>query len=604
MRPGGADHELVHGDREPLPARVPLRAGPLALVLEAGDLRSIRLGNVEVVNRIYGAVRDARWGTVPARLSDLQVESGPDWFTVGYSAEHRIDDGAFLWRADIAGRPDGTLTFGFRGRAVAGFARNRVGLCVLHPLRESLGLHATAHLTSGALRPVRFPADVSAVQPVRGFENLRGLHWAVTADLCAELTFEGDAFEMEDQRNWIDASFKTFGTPLSLPRPVWVATGTTVEQRVTLVLHPRPPGRGPARVHVARALAPEREAPPVSFVGATAAGLAHAEAHVEHLRRLGPSHLRGVLRLDDRCWRAELARVTALAAAVRCALELHVEAGDDPDRALDAFADAVAPDVPVARLLLFAAGQPVTTDAVLHAARRRLAGRVAAPLGSGSRGDLYQLHELAPPLADLTCWGMQPQAHASDVTSIAETPVAAGHQVFTVKRRRPGAVAVTPVRLSASGPDPRQASLFAAAWTLATLAEIVRYGAESATVFETVGPSGVLSPSGGVVPAYHVLADLCELRAAVARPIDAPDGVFALRVRRGRSECVLAANLTRAPVRLRWPEGFQPAAARVLDARTGRDAMHAPEAFRAAPGEAPEGGIELTPFATLRADVP
>lgn len=604
MRPGGADHERVHGDREPLPARVPLRAGPLALVLESGDLRSIRIGAVEVVNRIYGAVRDARWGTVPARLSDLQVETGPDWFRVGYTAEHRVDDGAFLWRADIAGRPDGTVAFGFRGRVLAGFARNRIGLCVLHPLRESLGLHATAHLTSGVLRPVRFPADVSAAQPVRGFENLRGLHWAITADLCAELTFDGDTFEMEDQRNWIDASFKTFGTPLSLPRPVWLPAGTTVDQRVTLLLHQRPPGRGPARVHVPRTLTPEREAPPVSLVGATVAGLAHSEADVDHLRRLGPSHLRGVLRLDDRCWRAELARVTALAAAVRCALELHVEIGDEPDRLLAALAEAVARDVPVARVLLFAAGQPVTTDAVLQAARRRLTGRIAAPLGSGSSGDLYQLHELAPPLADLTCWGMQPQAHATDVTSIAETPVAAGHQVFTVKRRRPGAVAVTPVRLSAAGPDPRQSSLFAAAWTLATLAEIVRYGAESATVFETVGPSGVLGPSGGVVPAYHVLADLCQLRAALARPIDAPDGVFALRARRGRSECVVAANLTRAPVRLRWPEGFQPVTARVLDERTACQAMRAPEAFRAAPGEAPEGGIELAAFATLRADAP
>ena len=36
---------------------------------------------------------------------------------------------------------------------------------------------------------------------------------------------EGDAFEMEDQRNWADASFKTYVRPLSKPRPYVIAKG-------------------------------------------------------------------------------------------------------------------------------------------------------------------------------------------------------------------------------------------------------------------------------------------------------------------------------------------------------------------------------------------
>ncbi len=47
---------------------------------------------------------------------------------------------------------------------------------------------------------------------------------------------EGDAFETEDQRNWSDASYKTYVRPLSKPRPYMMAKGTTDSQRITITL--------------------------------------------------------------------------------------------------------------------------------------------------------------------------------------------------------------------------------------------------------------------------------------------------------------------------------------------------------------------------------
>ena len=38
----------------------------------------------------------------------------------------------------------------------------------------------------------------------------------------ATIRFEGDLFEMEDQHNWTDASYKTYSTPLRIPYPVEV----------------------------------------------------------------------------------------------------------------------------------------------------------------------------------------------------------------------------------------------------------------------------------------------------------------------------------------------------------------------------------------------
>ena len=39
---------------------------------------------------------------------------------------------------------------------------------------------------------------------------------------------------MEDQRNWTDASFKTYSTPLRIPYPVEVAPGQDPVQAVTM----------------------------------------------------------------------------------------------------------------------------------------------------------------------------------------------------------------------------------------------------------------------------------------------------------------------------------------------------------------------------------
>src|SRR3954467_8680037 len=94
-----------------------LGAGPLSVEFESGGLRYIRLGDREVVRRIYVAVRDRNWGTVPARLADVTIEEQPDRFLIRYLAEHAQGAIDFVWRAAIEGRPDGSLRFAMDGQA-------------------------------------------------------------------------------------------------------------------------------------------------------------------------------------------------------------------------------------------------------------------------------------------------------------------------------------------------------------------------------------------------------------------------------------------------------------------------------------------------------
>ncbi|HXF64551.1 MAG TPA: hypothetical protein VNK95_23170, partial [Caldilineaceae bacterium] len=224
-----------YGEDKPLPAQTPLRAGPLHLVYEAGDLRYIRLGEREIVRRIYVAVRDQNWGTA---LRDVQMDIADDHFDIRYTVENRMNEIDFIWQGVITGERDGTIRFRMDGQARSTFLRNRLGFCVLHPL-VCAGRPARIEHVDGTVEQSVFPVQIAPqlvidgqIKPVAPFAEMAALAYEVEPGLWAELRFEGDIFEMEDQRNWTDASFKTYSTPLGLPFPVTVQPGDAVRQAI------------------------------------------------------------------------------------------------------------------------------------------------------------------------------------------------------------------------------------------------------------------------------------------------------------------------------------------------------------------------------------
>ena len=60
------------------------------------------------------------------------------------------------------------------------------------------------------------------------------------------LSFDGDSFELEDQRNWGDASFKTYCTPLRKGFPRAVRRGTLIAHRVKVRFTPADRRRHPS----------------------------------------------------------------------------------------------------------------------------------------------------------------------------------------------------------------------------------------------------------------------------------------------------------------------------------------------------------------------
>ena len=107
-------------------------------------------------------------------------------------------------------------------------------------MRECAGQPCTIEKTTGEKVKGSFPDLIAPHQP---FFDIRAIRHTVVPGLEAEVRMEGDTFEMEDHRNWTDANFKTYCTPLAKPYPVKIESGTTIQQAVTLTLKGQRPRR-------------------------------------------------------------------------------------------------------------------------------------------------------------------------------------------------------------------------------------------------------------------------------------------------------------------------------------------------------------------------
>jgi hypothetical protein len=633
----------IHGDDAAPPQPRPLTAGDTAALLDGVDLRDVRAGGVEAVRRVYVAVRDENWETIPGEVEGLEVEESGRSFRVTFRCAHRRGAVAFSWNGTISGAPDGTITYAMDGWAERDFAYNRIGFCVLHPPPESgearyRGEGPDGEVTGSwprLIAPQRYTHGryVALHDPVRTLEIDLPTVGRVRFD------FDGDLFETEDQRNWTDASLKTYCTPLALGYPHQARAGQPFHQAVRLTVDAPSAGPAPGREDT---IALTVGAPSGHTVGAIGLGAAIGAATLgPHARALlaglAPDHLRLDVHtdrpghLDD--LRHGLAHCAAL--GVPPEIALHVDARDTD--AVDAVLALLAP-IELARVLVFAAdavttGPTETTPAALvHDVRRRI-GRADVPVGGGTDMYFCELNRTRPEAGamDVVAWSVNPQVHATDARSIMETPQAQADTVRTARAfSGDAALAITPITLrprvnvnalrpnEARDPadaDPRQDTLLAAAWTAASLAYLLAVGIASVTYFEATGGRGVIAadPRPGhadVFPIYHVLADLAGWRGAEVLEITvgAPDRLAALALRRPSGLRLLVSNLTpeRTSVDV---SGLPPGAGltRCLDSASAERAAVDPDGFRAAtaPVEVADGPlrIELGAYAVATIDL-
>lgn len=650
-----SERQLWYGvDKQPSETRE-LRAGPVTALLDGIDLRYVRIGSLEVVRRIYMAVRDQNWNTIPGQSRITRVDLERDRFEIRFEVEHQSHGLDFAWQGRINGARDGVISYEMNGVPKSDFRYNRIGLCILHPFRETRGRHYRAQTPAGEVN-----GDLPELIGPQRFEHgyyvpLFPACSSLTIDLTeserVHFNFEGDLFEMEDQRNWTDASFKTYCTPLSLGFPHQARKGVGIMQRVTV----RVEGEHKTAEHEIGDLRLSIGLPANQHLPAIGFGMASDEVsltvrELDLLHALKPDHLRVDIHLASD-YVETLERALGTCQVLGCNLEVALFITGESESELARLASLLQGQVGVERFLVFQEGAQTTTATETTApelvalARRSLSQ--AAPQAAFVGGtDMYfcELNRTRPRVEamDGISYTIIPQAHAFDERSLAETLEAQGETVksarafagdrpvivspITLKRRyNPHATEAEAERAPGELPDavdPRQMSLFGAAWTAGSIKYLAESGAVSLTYYETAGWRGLMERETGselpehfpsapemVFPLYHVFADVAEwkngslVECASNRPLD----VIALAVASESTLHMLVANLTGANQRvIIGPLGADQVSARSLDASTAAQAMFEPERFRQNWRQIEllnrELVLDMAPYATVRID--
>lgn len=576
---------LYHGTTETRPVQHVLQAGPVSAIYENGSLRTIRLGKQELIRRIYFALRNEQWDTMPARITDETLTTANQSFSLTFCCtNYQHDTDLIHWQCDLSGDETGQIRFAIHGTVLHPFSRNRAGLCVLHPIAETLGQPVTISHPNGSQTEPVFPELISPHQP---FLDIAAMHWTMPGGAEATLTFEGETFETEDQRNWSDTSFKTYGTPLHLPRPVLLQPGDQIRQVVTLdvVQKTSSPSSHPVSSLTSLSLL----LPPIGLCHAIDQPKLKADEAAQ-LRKMGLGHLLVSVDFGRADWSEWLTVGLSEAKRLQTEVVLSITFTEQYQTELNQLKQAIEWLNPsVSAVEVFQANQPATTDVFLAEMADPLRSLFAgAKLGAGSTEQFTELNRNRPKTEaiDYVVYPLNPQVHAFDNQTLTENILAQADTVLTARSFAENTpIHVGPITLRPPHrpeADPRQSSLFAAGWLVGSLAALTSAGAARVTYFETKGPKGVMTGidpetnHGQVFPAGLVLMALADWQGAecIVTQSNNPLAYSSLYLQKEGKRLLLLANHTWDRQTISLPDSLAlPAHYWVLDETTAPASM-------------------------------
>lgn len=581
-----SDWQFILGRPEP-PARPErIQAEPLVGALTPPDLAGVYYRGTEILRRVGVRVRAPNWGTVPPSIKEAKVQHHENGVDARFQATHTADAISFSWAGTIS-VSDTALTYKMDAVAERAFPYARIGIVILHPPAVTAG--RTFHARRGRIcTPGVLPALVGPqlvldgeVQPL--FPAFEELEIELARGLKLLIQLDGEVFEMEDQRNWTDASFKTYSTPVGLPVPHHAEAGARFHQSAHFqILDSRRRGAAPPSRGLSITLDEDVAGPlvPPLGIGLPRGALALTAEESAAVAALRPAHLRLELRPDDSLeQRLSRAMTVASHSGAEIELALVLPAAEPAAREwLSGVAAALAAvDCTPVRVALSRGGESVTTVNTAQLARDHLPG---ITLLGGSPTNFAELNRDPPPPEaplDGLFYAANPQVHDTDDRAIMQSPSAQRDTVLTA-RRLPGArpIHVSPITLvpaAADRPDPRQRSLFTAAWLVSSATAVISAGVSSVTWFELTGPHCLIeTPGGGLSPSYQVLRELGPWRGRATVPVTPtdPDTVSALAIRDQDDLRMLVSNLTPAALEVEVVGVRVPVEVGRLDARGAR----------------------------------
>ncbi len=623
---------VLYGTDEEIADSRPLYAGPLALTLRGAKLWNICSADAEIWHGVAFLFRDADWVTPEPIVEHIESRLTEIAFDVRIAGRFAVDP-PIDFTLHLEGDSTGRIAVTGEATPRADVWASRIGLCLMHPM-SACGAKVEVEHTDGRTSRSTFPTLIPAWPP---FMLIRALRHEYAPGCWARSAFEGDAFELEDQRNNSDASFKTYSRSNLMPRPYRLRAGVPLRQSVELRVETRfdaTPGAAIANVRsgnssTARGLT-RRAACEVAtvrvIVGTTDCGVMPtlgieivpsdaraSDAAQAALRALQPAHLH--LAVDASADAIDWRGVRELLATANAELRLDIAVDATDPAALHSLGNS-----------LHAAGVAPSRVAVFPSEARCLgAARDAFPgvlVGGGTPDFFVQLNRIERLGAcDFLSFTTSPVVHGADDESVMLTLQSLPSMIETLRAAHPSArFAVGPSvigarrsplgkqpvtdglhRVALARSDPRCRGLFGAAWVLGYVAQFARTGVDALTLMSLTGDSGVVANDVSAVamrhPVYWMLQRLCGPARIGELATSEPAGIAAIMLRRANESELLFANLIGGTVEVEVDGWGQGSACAVLDADACRSAGLATDAWTAARRPFLEMRLRLRPYA-------
>ncbi|MCJ8150158.1 D-apionate lactonase [Shinella sedimenti] len=575
----------LYGTNEREPDSRTLVAGDLSVVLQDGNLRTLRYRGHEVLRGVAFLVRDKDWGTCGAAINDLEVRATDAGFSVTYKARFSAPDGANLDCAITISGTAETVAFSADCFSDAAFETARAGFVVLHPVVGVAGQPVTVRHSDGSVEHAHWPERIEPWQP---FMDISAITHQVAPGISAVTQFVGDIFEMEDQRNWTDGSYKTYVRPLALPWPYRIAQHEPFSQKVLVEIQSvddagfASDNSDAVTLTLART---DRRFPEIG-VGLRPECLAEERLALGVLETVGARHL--IAHFDPGAGHGLPALKGYADIAEKSGLKVTLEVAVACQRSLDEEMSELASLVREAGLSLDSLFVCPSVDRQstppgsawpecpplenVYAAARTAFPNVR--LGGGMMSYFTELNRKRVPgnRIDYVSHCTNPIVHAADDLSVmqtfealryvagsvralyGETPYRIGPSTIAMRQNPYGSVTKeNPAgqRTPMASVDPRHNGQFGAAWTLAYAATVATTGLEVLTLSTLAGSFGLVARAGEVMapgelrPLAHVLARFGALAGHNVRSVETsrPDAVLGL----ASDRVILLANITPEP---------------------------------------------------------
>jgi len=538
---------ILYGNHNENERQTVIYAGRLSMIYEKGNIRRISIGKTEIIRMIYATVRDKEWITILPEISEEIIKSDKESFFISYKSSYKSGNIDFTSWIKIEGKPDSSIILSFEGEALKNFEKNRIGFCVLHPIEGYTGNECIIIHPDKKSEKCLFPSDISPHQP---FKEISSMKWVINDSACS-LEYSGEIFETEDQRNWTDASYKTYCTPLSLPYPVKVEKGEKIFQRIVFKTEPSPERETINIEPITLSIQTEQTAEvPKIGIGRSTRPFPLSESEIKVLRNLRFDHYRTDLYLFSPDWRTSADSALIEAKELGYLIEFALFMDENKIIQIKEFIDwATKQKADISVVCLFHKDYRYTPDTLTDAVSPLI--KTAFPgikISSGTNANFAQLNRNRPGSAyhDLICYCIHPQEHASDNTTIIENLQAQKYTVESCTKFADGkGIWISPVNIQrrfnanidkyelpvkADGlpaqVDSRLMSLFGACWAAGSLKYLCESEIKGVTYFETAGERGIIqgdydsrwpeafqSLKGMIFPLFHVFRFLLKYKS-------------------------------------------------------------------------------------------